>query len=229
MSAVPDRLGRWERYAPLTGVLAVALWLIGVLTLELGAGRPDENANAEAIASYFEENAGTILGGSFLFMVGCGFFVWFLGSLRARTQAAEDRFGWLAGSVIGTGVLLAAMATAALAPQAAAALSADDSDRTLSPGVAETLWEAGDGFFVAAIAALAVFFLVTAVAILVTRALPGWLGWVTLVLSIGAFVAPVGWAVLLFGLPAWTLLTAIVMWMGAGRAPERDRAMPAAA
>lgn len=218
MSAFATRVRAWERFAPLSGVLTVVLWVVGVLVLEGAAGQPDEGATGEQIASYFEENRTPLLIGAFLFMLGSAFFVWFLGVLRNWLHAAEGGLGRLPVTVFGLGVLLAAMIIAFTAPQASGALAAED-DRPLSGAAAEALWFASDGFFVAAIAALSVFFLATTVALFRAGALPGWLAWVTLALGIVALVAPIGWAVLLFGLPLWVLLTSVLLFVRSRRIP----------
>jgi hypothetical protein len=225
MSAMAMRLRAWERFAPLSGLLAVALWVIGVVVLETGAGRPDDQATGEQLASYFEDNRTAILTGAFLFMLGCAFFVWFLGALRNRIHEAEGGLGRLPATVFGLGVLLASMMIGFTAPQASGALAAED-ERPLSGTAAEALWYAGDGFFVGAIAALAVFFLATAVALLRTGVVPTWLAWATALLAIAALIAPVGWAVLLFGLPLWVLVTSAVIFMRSARAAP-DAASPA--
>lgn len=41
----------WERYAPLTGVVAVVLWVVGVVVSEAGAARP-EDERAENILAW---------------------------------------------------------------------------------------------------------------------------------------------------------------------------------
>jgi hypothetical protein len=221
-----ERLRAWERFAPLAGVVTVVLWVTGILVREGGAGQPADRATGEQLAAYFEDNRTALLIGAFVFMLGCAFFVWFLGALRTWIHEAEGGLGRLPATVFGLGVLLAAMMIAFLAPQASGALAAED-ERPLSGTAAEALWFAGDGFFVGAIAALAVFFLATAVALFRTGALPAWLAWATVVLGIAAMVAPIGWAVLLLGLPVWVLVTSVLLFMRGGRAAPPGPRAPA--
>lgn len=217
MTMMATRLRAWERFAPLAGMLTVVLWVAGVLVLEGGAGQPNDRATGAQLASYFEENRTALLIGVFVFMLGCAFFIWFLGVLRNWIHEAEGGLGRLPATVFGLGVLLAAMMIAFVAPQASGALAAED-ERPLSGTAAEALWYTGDGFFVGAVAALAVFFLATALALLRTGALPTWLAWATVVLGVAALIAPIGWAVLLFALPVWVLVTSVLLFMRAGRA-----------
>ena len=72
--------GRLERYAPLTGFIAVALWILGVFLLEKD-DRPDGKDTA-AFVAWVEENDTSILAGAIIFGFGVLFFLWLLGSLR---------------------------------------------------------------------------------------------------------------------------------------------------
>jgi hypothetical protein len=207
---------RWERYAALTGVVAVALWVIAIAILEGAADPPDEDAGGEAIAAYFEEDNGPILGGSFIFMLGSAVFIWFLGSVRARLRSAEGGVGRIASVVFGSGLVVAAMSLGFAAPQAAGALTAENTDPPLDPGAAQVFDGLGDGFFVAAEAGVAVFFLAVGVAAMRTRALPAWLGWASLVLGIAAVIPWIGWAVYIWGLPLWVLVVSLWLFMRPG-------------
>jgi hypothetical protein len=201
---------RWERIAPLSGVLAVILWVIAVVVGEAGAGQPDEEA--QAVAAFFEENAGTLLTSGFLFMLGAAVFLWFVGSLRSRLLAS-DPTGRIAAIVFAAGVATAVLAAAAQAPVIGGAITADETQASLEPGAAEAFWGLGDGFFTAATTMLAVFFFAAFLAILRTRAFPSWLGWLSLLLAIVAIIAPIGWIALVFGLPIWTLIASVWMFM----------------
>jgi hypothetical protein len=208
---------RWERYAPLTGVLAVILWVISVFVIE-SADSPGEDAGGQEIAAYFESEGGTILAGSFIFMLGAAVFLWFLGSLRARLYGAEGGAGRMTSIVFGSGLVVAAMSLGLMAPQAAGGLTADETDPPLDPGAAQVFEGLGDGFFVAAEATVAVFFLAVGVAALRTRALPVWLGWASLVFGIAAIVPWIGWAVYIWGLPLWVLVVSLWLFLR-GRVP----------
>jgi hypothetical protein len=207
---------RWERYASLAGVVGVALWVIAIAILEGATDAADEDAGGEAIAAYFEEDSGAILAGSFLFMLGSSVFIWFLGSLRARLRNAEGGAGRITSIVFGSGLVVSAMSLGFAAPQAAGALTADETDPPLDPGAAQVFESLGDGFFIAAEAAVVVFFLAVGAAALRTRALPAWLGWASLVLGIAAIVPWIGWAVYIWGLPLWVLVVSLWLFMRPG-------------
>jgi hypothetical protein len=204
---------RGARFAPLAGVVAVILWLIGVVVIESAAGTPDEDAGPQEFARYFNDDSGPILGGAFLFMIGSAVFLWFLGSLRARVAALEGGVGRVASIVFAAGVVTATMSLGFMAPEAAGAFASQEIEGGIDPAAAQALGVLGDGFFIGAEAAVAVFFLAAWIAGLRTRAIPVWLAWASLVLGIAAFVPWVGWAVFIWGLPLWVLIASIWMFM----------------
>ena len=221
MSASPTRLQAWERFAPLAGVLAVILWVVGIIVLESGDNPADE-ATGQVLAAHYDENSGSILAGSFVFMLGAAVFVWFLGTLRARILWSEGGVGRLAAITFGAGIVTAVMAIGLAAPEAAAALSADQLDRAIEPGAADALAALGDGFFIGGEAAVVVLFLAAGLASLRFRALPAWLGWVSIVFAIAALLPWIGWAVFIWGLPLWVLAASIWMLVRPGD-PEAVR------
>ena len=79
--AEPQTRGRsWERYAPLTGVLAVVLWVIGTIVRETAV---EMKTPATLLDSYRTEEGSILLGG-FLWLLGTFFF---FGSLAASGLA----------------------------------------------------------------------------------------------------------------------------------------------
>jgi hypothetical protein len=50
--------------------------------------------------------------------------------------------------------------------------------------------------------------------------LPGWLGWLAVVLAVLAVIPPVGWAVLALGLPIWTLIASWLVFRKQRGAPS---------
>ena len=83
-------LARWEeRLAPLDGIAAVVFWVAGVLVLQGPADQPDTDASAARALAFFKGEENAILVGTFLYMVGTLFFLWFLGLVRTRLVEAE--------------------------------------------------------------------------------------------------------------------------------------------
>src|SRR5919201_3814045 len=74
---------RWERYAPLTGIAAVVLWVIGVW-LVFGPGNlVSSDSTPDEILNNYSGDARTLQIGGWLVQLGAVAFLWFAGSLRA--------------------------------------------------------------------------------------------------------------------------------------------------
>jgi hypothetical protein len=202
------------RYAPLMGVAAVVLWVIGVIVLESGDTPGDEAPGAE-IAAYFESDSTRILLAASAVGLGSAAFIWFLGSLTARLRAT-DQDGRLSSIVFAAGTAAATMWACVVAPAAAGALAYDNRDRDLSPATAEVFDLLGDGFFLVAEFIAVAFMGAAALAILRGRAFPAWFGWLTALVAIVLIIGPIGWAALIFGIPIWTLIVSV--WLFSARA-----------
>lgn len=202
--------GRWERLAPLTGIVAVVLVIVGFIVFESG-DTPDSESSPEQVASYFENDQGTIIGGTFVTAIGLLFFIWFLGSLRSRLYRAEGGVGRVSSVAFAAGVAMATLLFAGLAPVLSGAFAFEEDER-LTPESAQALWNAGDGFFFLAWFAGALLLAATAVVGLRTGVFARWFSFVTLVLAV-AFVVPwIGWAVFLFAFPLWIVVVSLWLW-----------------
>jgi hypothetical protein len=197
----------WERYVPLAGVLAVVLWLIGIIVGQTAV----DNKNPATVLHSYREEEGSILLGGFLWVLGTFLFFWFLGDLRARLAAAEGGVQRLTAIAFGGGVAAAIFGFAMPGPDMAAAI-ADGAD--LSGPTAEALRVMDDVFFLGAEMSAAVLLAATGLHILATRVLPRWLGWVSLFVALVLIVLPVGWAGLIFGFPIWVLIVSFLLWRG---------------
>jgi hypothetical protein len=209
---------RWERLAPLTGVAAVVLWIVGVFVTE--SVSPEGDSPAEILA-YFEEEGTTILVGAFLFALGTAFFVWFLGSLRAAFLAGEGVPGRVTAIAFAGGVGKAVCDLGVVGGGVAGAIAADEGE--LAPEAAQALSWVDDAFFVGAEFMALVLMAAAALIVLRTRVFPAWMGWLALLIAVGLLVVPVGWAFLLFGLPLWVLLASVLLFT---RAPTGARTVP---
>jgi hypothetical protein len=207
---------RWERYAPLTGVVAVVLWVVGIIVLT-GPGHLGNNSSDSpvVILAKYAAHSGAIQWGAWFVMLGALVFIWFVGSLRSALFGAEGGTGRLAtivgmgGVATGVGVLLAH------APSFAAATTSDN----LTAPAAKALILMDDVFFYAAEFSVAVLFFATAVSIFRWGVLPVWLGWVSVLFAVLAVIPPVGWAILGLGLPLWTLAVSFLLFARQRGAP----------
>ena len=104
---------RLERFAPLTGVLAIVLWIIGVSIGE-SAGMPADNAPGAEIAAWMDSDGTTILLSMTFFGIGSAAFIWFLGSLAEHFRTGGE--GRLATVVVAAGTAVATAWTLFMAP-----------------------------------------------------------------------------------------------------------------
>jgi hypothetical protein len=197
---------RWERTSSLAGVLAVLLWLVGVIVSE--NNMPPGKASPQELLTFYEDHGGAVIVGGFAFQVGTLAFLWFLGVLRTALLAAEGAAGRLTATAYASGVTMAMMGLLVPGPGMTAAFRHKD----ISPFAAETFSELGDVFLLAAEFALVVFMLAAGLLALGTRALPRWLGWVSLVLALCALIPPIGWAALVFATPLWVAFVSVRLW-----------------
>ena len=217
---------RWERFAPLSGVVAVVLWVTAIVVMESGSV-PVEDATAADVLRHFTEDSGSILIGATLFGFGCMAFLWFLGSVRVRLLAAEGPVGRLTAIAFGGGLAAAIGLLATMTPQVGAAIAVEDGSAALSPEGAQAMWYSGDGFFLLSELFCAVFFFALALTSLRHGAFPKWVAWIAVVLGVVMLIPPIGWAALIWGMPLWTL--AVSIWMFRAQAPAPAGALSASA
>jgi hypothetical protein len=207
---------RWERHAPLAGIAAVVLWVVGFL-LFLGTEVEGADTAPEILAGYNnDENA--ILFAGWIFVLGGVLFLWFLGSLRARLLSAEGAPGRLTAVAFAAGIAAAVFLMALPLGDISGAL-ADN----LEPAAAQALNEIGTAAFVGAEFSALALVVATALVVLRTGVLPRWLAWASLVLGLILLIGPIGWLGLIFAFPLWVVVVSVLLWTGT-EAPGDERA-----
>jgi hypothetical protein len=200
-------LNRFDRISALiTGVLAVALWIAGII---VGQGLTDHLANDASdaqVLAWVHHNQTLIIVGSWLFATGCLAFIWFAGVLRTRLAAAETDNHTLSTIAYGGAVAAGIFGIGTQADLASAINSPK-----LTAATEQVFHHLGDLFFVGA--ELALMLPLAAVAILVFRtgALPRWWGVFSGLIAVVLWIGPIGWAALIFGTPIWVLGTTILL------------------
>jgi hypothetical protein len=203
----------WRRFDPLAGVGAVVLWVVGTFLLE-NTDRP-EGKDSAAFAAWVRDNDAEIITGTVIFGFGVLFFLWFLGALRTRLLDGESGGGHLTTVAFAGGVATAVMMMATYLPWAKAAFD----NENMTDSAVEAVVQMGDSFF-GGVELFAIVLLVgTGVVVRRTGALPRWLGWFSFALALVLAIIPIGWAGVLFGLPLWTLVMAIILYRIGGANP----------
>jgi magnesium-transporting ATPase (P-type) len=210
---------RWERFAPLTGIVAVVLWVVGVI-LE-GSTDYSEKDTPQEILTVVQEDTNTLITAGIIFAFGVVFFIWFLGSLRAALYSAEGGVGRLTSIAYGSGLLAALCLLLQVAPTVQAAFDEDD----LSADAAQSLQSMGEAFFGGTELTLIAMFVAVGLVILRTRVLGLWLGWVSLAIALLLAIIPIGWAGVVWAFPLWTIVTSVLLYL---RGPGAPAAAPRA-
>jgi hypothetical protein len=204
---------RHDRFAPLAGVIAVVLWVVGLFLLEKD-DRPDGKDTA-AFVAWVEQNDTSILAGAIVFGFGTLFFLWFLGSLRATLATAEGGSSRLASIAFGGGLAVAIALMFTYLPHAQAAFD----HANISDTAIEALVHVGDSFFGGAVLFSIPLLAATGLGILRFGALPRWLAWLSLVLALVMAIPALNFFGLVAGLPLWTLLVSVLLYRRADAAP----------
>ncbi|HEV8248938.1 MAG TPA: hypothetical protein VGQ15_03105 [Gaiellaceae bacterium] len=195
-------------YALLGGILAVALFLASFIVV-YGVGTvPDRNdASPADFAQYFQQEDGSIWLGSLLMGLAAVAFLFYVGALRSVLSGSR-----LSGTLLAGGIGTAVLILCNIAPPLSGAVLVSDRDSPIDPSTATTLMFLGDGFFIAAFYAAAVFVGAAGLAVLRTGVLPRWLGWVSLVLALVMMIPWFGFLGFIFLFPVWIVGTTLWLW-----------------
>jgi hypothetical protein len=215
---------KWDQIAAIAGLVFIALILASFFTPDT----PAANSSTEAIAAQLAEDQSAHKVSIVLGFLGDVAFLVFLAGLWSRFRRHEGLGGMFSALFALAGAVFAATIAISEGLYLALVQGADDAEG--DPAVLRTLvildnWVGG-----VTIPAGIAMFLGAAMAILTTRTLPAWLGWLAavtgllLVLSIGAVFDDSEEGVLGFAgfggfllFLVWVLATSIVLLMRAGR------------
>jgi hypothetical protein len=213
-------MSRWNRFAPLSGVLAVGLWIVGIIVVNHNS--PADHATDQQILDYYKSNENWVLLGGWLFILGCLAFIWFAAVLRERLLAAEGTAAGTTTTIAFVGAVAAAIFGMLVpSPDIAAAINKDD----ISAATAGALHNSTDAFFVCAELAAVLLFVGAAVLAFRTKVLSKWWAVLMVLVAVVLVIGPIGWAGLIFGLPVWTLGTSVMLLRSGGARPTE--AVPA--
>jgi hypothetical protein len=176
------RLHAMDRYAPLSGILAVVVFAAAVAFESNG---PSPSDSPVQVAAKFASDQAGVLIGSYLLIVGLGLFAIFLSVLRSALRIAEGEPGTFSALTFGAGMAGLAVTGGYVAIYGSLAhgiASAGGANLAFAMFAASNSIDSVSGIFIA----LAV--LAAAAVILRTAVFPRWLGWLAAVSGVlGAF------------------------------------------
>ncbi len=202
----------FERRAPRSaGLAGVVFSILFTAVISLGGLRPPKGLTEAGLVDWFVHHAQTqvTITSHFVIPLAGIAFLWFIGVIRDRIGAREDRF--LATVFLGSGVLFVAMLWASGAAMASLVASQRyEAAPPLSATTLETLRALAFSFlFVLAPRAAGVFMIVTSTIALRTATFPRWLtvaGYVIAIIMLLS-VSQLKWIMLLF--PLWVFVASL--------------------
>jgi len=205
------RNSRWERYGPLTGVLLVAL---AVVSFAVGsrARLPATDSSAATVVSYVTTHRGSLDTVVLLTSIQVFAGLFFFGLIRSRVRAGSD---YLAAIGYAGAILFAAGG----AVNAGTMQALVDNPGKLDPVVVQTLNVLAKDLSIVFFAGVGVLLLAFGLAIIRTRTLPAWLGWLGIILGVFG-ILPLGGIDVAAGM-LWVLLASICMLISLGSQPTR--------
>jgi hypothetical protein len=157
-------------------------------------------------------------------MLGSALFLIFLANLSSRIRREEAGGGTLAPLTFGAGVVVAVAQFAALASDFDAA--SDAVKYPIEASTAEAYFYLGDAWFLAGAVMAGVLLVATGAAILRTRVLPRAIGWFSLVAAVPLLVPPISAIGMIFVLPVWVVLVAVLMARSTSPTATRGSSVP---
>ena len=167
------------RWAGLGGIVYVVLFVVGVIVLMNGL--PDFDAPPAEVTRYFRDggNRDHVHIGWLLILIGVFFFVWFVGALRELVRRLVGD-GLLTTVTTVGGAIYAATTLVGFSLQEAIYTMSDDTyNHTVYPGLIHAANDAGYVIHSAGGAGLGAAIVAVSLAALGARALPTWLGWLS--------------------------------------------------
>ncbi|MGZ4375792.1 MAG: hypothetical protein ACXVR9_13530 [Gaiellaceae bacterium] len=195
----------WGRWASWTGPVFGVLLFLGVI---VGGNTPDANATPAHVVAYYASHQGSQQASCFLIAYALVFGLFFGGALRSYLRARSTGDGLIAVGFAGMAVLAAGAGVLA-----GINFAATDVPTKISPSAMQALNVLQNDVFFGLLIGTCVFLIGNGLAIVRSAAaLPAWLGWVAALLGVVA-VTPIGWIVLLFALPLWSLIVGVLMFL----------------
>ncbi len=197
---------RLERLAPLTGVVSVALFIIGSVVISNYEYLPP----AQKVADYLNDNPTRVSTGAYLSSISAFFMIWFAGSVHSALREREGGTGRLSMVAFGGGVVAAAAMGTSFTAILSAGLRAG-APGGITPIGAVTMFDfwgqvMGQMFAIS----LAVLIGATAVVSIRTAVFPAWFGWASALVAIG-LLTPFAYFVLAFAM-VWLLVVSIWLY-----------------
>jgi hypothetical protein len=200
---------RWERFAPLTGVV---FFVLIAVTFALSNDTPDTNKSTSDTVAYWSAHDSRLIVSAIAGTFAVIFLVWFGASLRSALMRAEGGQGRLS-TLAFAGILIIGISGAI---GSSLQLTVADTAGDVPPIATQTLSVLSSDFFLPFLAGIAITLFASGICALRFGALPKWLGWASIVLAI-VTVTPAGFFAFLASF-VWVLVVSILLFLREGEA-----------
>jgi hypothetical protein len=209
-------MSRLNRWSPLTGVLFAACLAVAIV----GPSTPDIDDSGAKVIAFYASHRGTLQVQTFFLAYGAILLVAFVTVLTAylRRRGVD-----MLGRIAFAGSLFLALA---MAFGAATNVMLNHKSVHLGADSAQTLnIMANDLYYIALAVGVVLMMSGLGIAIVTTRALPVWMGWVAIVAAVGAVTGFGAWpALMLTGL--WMIVASIMLYQRMGAEMPQQVALP---
>jgi len=205
---------RWERLAPLTGVI---FFVLIAVTFALSSDTPDVDSSTSDTVSYWSAHDSRLIVASVVGTFAALFLIWFGASLRSALLRAERGEGRLSTLVFAGFIVIGVTGAIGSSLQFAVADSAGD----VPDQVTQALSVLSSDFFLPFVVGSLLVLFATGVCILRFGGLPRWLGWAAIGIGIVSLAGPIGFIGFL-ALMVWILVVSITLYLR-----QDDAAAPA--
>jgi len=195
----------WERLAPLTGLVFVA---IVVVVFATGGSTPGDHDTAQQVQAFYGQHHDKHMTLAFIMAISIPFLLFFISILRYELRRAGGT-GQLANAAFAGGVLAAA-GFGILAFVHLALADAGGSDKTI--GTTQALNVLDNNDFLPMAAGMGVLVLAAGLSTIRHGGLPKWLGWAGVVIGAASFTPAGFFAFLLSGI--WVVIVSILLTLG---------------
>ena len=169
------------RWAPISGVLFVALWVAAMFLIFNNPGDSDSE-----IVSWYDDsgNRHKQIAGLFIILAASLAFIWFVSVLRGRLAHAEGKAGTLTAIAFGAGLVTAALWTVAnVFFQAISLAVGDTKEFVVDPNTFRLIDVVGYAIFVSGTTVALLVVVATALVSLKGQIVPKWLAWLSFVVA----------------------------------------------
>lgn len=170
----------WRRWTATIGIAYVVIQIVGVV-LMLMAGNPPSFDDAGKYAQFISSGNGLFLGDAVLTGVATLLLIAFVVGVSGLIRSAGADWEWAAALSYGATLVVAAIAFTGAALEATTAIM---STAGTDAAVVRTAWAATDLLFTFIYLPSALLLATVSYAVLCTRAMPNWAGWLGVVCGI---------------------------------------------